>query len=325
VPTTILVTGASGFVGGHLLVALAGGGARLVALAHSTRPVSPDVRHDVGAAAAIDWRTVDLLDPSATASAVAEARPDEVYHLAGASHVGQSWADAGETLAINVLGTHHLLEALRIHAPAARVLVTGSAAVYAASTDALDEDSPIGPSSPYAVSKLAQERLGWRASVDDGQRVLLVRPFNHLGPGQNPSFMAPSFARQVALAEAGRVAPVIEVGNLDARRDLTDVGDIVRAYLALMQSGRPGLPYNVCSGRAWSARDILDHLVALSRVLLSVHVDSSRFRPHDAPLVVGSFARLHADTGWRPAVPIEHTLANLLDDWRRRVASEAPA
>lgn len=324
-PTTILVTGASGFVGGHLLAALARGGARLVALGHANAPMPDGKRHDVGPATDVDWRAVDLLDRRATASVVADSQPDEVYHLAGASHVGRSWVDAGETLAINVLGTHHLLEALRMHAPAARVLITGSAAVYAASTAALDEDSPIAPSSPYAVSKLAQERLGWRAATDDGQRVLLVRPFNHVGPGQNPSFVAPSFARQVALAEAGRVAPIIEVGNLDARRDLTDVGDIVRAYLALMRSGRPGVPYNVCSGRAWSARDILDHLVAQSRVPLSVHVDANRFRPHDAPLVVGTYARLNADTGWTPEVPIERTLAALLDDWRKRVVSDAPA
>lgn len=323
--STILVTGASGFVGGHLLAALAGRGVRLVALGHAHAPPSPAAARPGGPTAAVEWRKVDLLDRGAAAAAVADACPDEIYHLAGASHVGRSWTDAGETLAINVRGTHHLLEAVRAHAPAARVLVTGSAAVYATSTDTLDENSPIGPSSPYAVSKLAQERLGLRAALDDGLQVLLVRPFNHVGPGQNPSFVAPSFARQVALAEAGRAAPVIEVGNLDARRDLTDVVDIVRAYLALMRSGRPGVPYNVCSGRAWSAGDILGHLVALARVPLSIHVDASRFRPHDAPLVIGTYARLNADTGWAPEIPVERTLAGLLDDWRTRVASDAPA
>jgi GDP-4-dehydro-6-deoxy-D-mannose reductase len=162
-------------------------------------------------------------------------------------------------------------------------------------------------------------RLAWE---DDGQRVLLSRSFNHVGPGQAPVFFAASFARQIALAEAGHAAPVIAVGNLDARRDLTDVRDTVRAYRALVASGTPGRPYNVCSGRAYRIGDILDLLLERARVRVEVRLDPARLRPHDVPLVVGHPGRVLGETGWAATIPMERTLDDVLEDWRERVRAE---
>ena len=173
---------------------------------------------------------VDLLDRKAVSRAMADLRPNVVYHCAGAAHVGQSFNNIADTLAANVLGTHHVLDALRNAGVSARVLITGSSLVYRPSDRALKEEDPTGPATPYAVSKLAQEMLGLRGLKEDRQHVLLTRPFNHTGPRQDSTYAAPTFAQQIALIEKGRMRPEIVVGNLDASRDLHDVRDTVRAY-----------------------------------------------------------------------------------------------
>jgi GDP-4-dehydro-6-deoxy-D-mannose reductase len=220
-----------------------------------------------------------------------------------------------------VLCTHHLVEALRRVAPGARTLFPCTALVYRQTPAAITEDSPIGPASPYAVSKLAQEMLGVRAWEGDGQEVVITRSFNHVGPGQAPTFFASSFARQVAEIEAGRAEPVIHVGNLDAERDLTDVRDTVQAYRALMRRGRPGRIYNVCSGRAHRVGDILDQLVSRARVPVEIRVDPARLRPNDTPRVLGDPRRIHDETGWSASIPIGRTLDDVLDDWRCRLGT----
>jgi len=191
--------------------------------------------------------------------------------------------------------------------------------VYKASDRALSETDPIAPSSPYALSKLAQEMLGRRAFDDDGQQVFLTRSFNHIGRHQNASFAASGFARQIALIERGQTSPVIEVGNLDARRDLTDVRDTVRAYSAIVERGRPGVVYNVCSGIAYEIRDILDRLVAMSSVSVQIRVNPARYRPSDMPLLMGNPERIKKEVGWQPEIGIDQTLADLLDFWRKEV------
>jgi GDP-4-dehydro-6-deoxy-D-mannose reductase len=262
---------------------------------------------------------VDLLDAAAVSRAVAELRPDAVYHCAGAAHVGQSWSRVRETFAANVVGTHNLLRALGRAGLAARVLIPGSALVYRQSDAALGEEAPLGPASPYALSKLAQEMLGIRAIAEDGQRVVVARSFNHLGPRQDPSFAASSFARQIARIEAGMAEPIIEVGNLDARRDLTDVRDTVRAYHVILQRGRPGAVYNVCSGRAHAIGDVLERLVGLSRVAVEIRRDAARCRPQDLPLLLGDPGRITRDLGWAPRITLEQSLADLLAYWRETV------
>jgi GDP-4-dehydro-6-deoxy-D-mannose reductase len=179
----------------------------------------------------------------------------------------------------------------------------------------LREDDPIGPSSPYAVSKLAQEMLARRSTLP---RVLVTRPFNHAGPRQAPSYVTSSFARQVAEIESGRRAPVLRVGNLDAERDITDVRDTVRAYRLLVERGRARRPYNICCGRAYRVSDLLDLLLAQSRVPIAVEIDPARLRPNDNPIILGDPSRIAEEAGWRPEIPMERTLADLLDYWRQR-------
>lgn len=303
--STILVTGAAGFAGSHLLDLL-----------HNA-PGPHRGPHQI-----VGWtrRDADLLDRETVRDAIAALRPDEVYHCAGSPHVGESWGRTAETLAVNVLGTHHLLDALRRTGRRVRVLIPGSAHVYAATAPLLTEESPVAPASPYAISKLAQELLGLRAVAEDGLDVIVTRSFNHTGARQSPTFMAPSMARQVAAIERGEAPPVIKVGNLDARRDLTDVRDTVRAYTLLMRGGTPGTVYNVATGVAHATRDVLDTLVGMARIPVHVEVDPARLRPNDIPVLAGDPSRLQTATGWTPAVAFEQMLADLLDYWRQQPA-----
>jgi GDP-4-dehydro-6-deoxy-D-mannose reductase len=204
-----------------------------------------------------------------------------------------------------------------------RVLVTGSAMVYAPSNTPIDEDHALAPASPYALSKLAQEALARRSVREDGLDIIIARAFNHTGARQTPAFAAPSMARQIAMIEAGRVEPVIRVGNLEAHRDLSDVRDIVRAYAALMSSGVSNTVYNVASGTARSIRSLLESLVARSRVPVRIETDPSRMRPSDVRFLAGNFSRLERATGWRPRISFDEMLDDLLDYWRAEAAKPA--
>lgn len=311
-PSAPLVTGATGFAGSHLLDHLLEFEPRVVAWANpSGRPPGDGADHRV------EWHAVDLLDGDQTADAVARLRPSAIYHCAGAPQVGRSWKDPGRALHINVIGTHHVLEGLRRADHACPVLITGSALVYRPADTALAEDHPIGPTSPYGVSKLAQEMLAARNS---GIPVVLARPFNHAGPRQSPDFVTSSFAKQLAEIELGLATPVLRVGNLSARRDITDVRDTVRAYRLLVERGRPHRPYNVCSGQAYRVGDLLETLIGLTRVRVRQEQDASRMRPSDNPLLLGDRSRIEAETGWTPQIPIERTLSDILDYWREETS-----
>ena len=305
--SAILVTGAAGFAGGHLLDLLSGGGREIVAW---HRPGGRRPREVAGTT----WAAIDLLDRAEVATAIARLRPSTVYHCAGAAHVGRAWDDTESTFAVNVRGTHHLLDALQRAGVTARVLVPSSALVYASAAEPLRESHPLVPNSPYGVSKLAQEMLAQR--TDGTVSVALARPFNHVGPRQDPHFAASGFARRIADIERGAWAPEISVGNLEARRDLTDVRDTVRAYQLILERGQPGRPYNVCSGRALLIREWLDMLLARARVPIAVKVDPARYQPNDTPLLVGDPGRLRDELGWTPMIPIEQTLDDLLAFWR---------
>ena len=304
----VLVTGAAGFAGGHLVEHLTGRGG-LVAWARAEPP------GELAALAA--WHRVDLLDRDRVRQEIRSLRPAVVYHCAGAAHVGASWDDTARPLASNVMTTHFLLDALRRAGSACRVLITGSATVYAPSASPLREDDPLAPTSPYGLSKLAQEQLGLRGLAEDGVDVILTRAFNHTGPRQNPAFAAPGMARQIALMELGAVDPVMHVGNLDAERELIDVRDVVRAYALLMECGASGTIYNVASGAARSIRAVLGALIERSRVPVQVSIDPTRLRPNDTPVLVGDAARLRAATGWAPLISFDRMLDDLLDYWRR--------
>jgi GDP-4-dehydro-6-deoxy-D-mannose reductase len=194
--------------------------------------------------------------------------------------------------------------------------------VYATCERAIDEQAALVPNSPYGLSKLAQEMLGRRAA-GDGLAVTTARAFNHFGPRQDPFFVASGFARRIADIEAGRWQPELAVGNLDARRDLTDVRDTVRAYRLILERGQPGRAYNVCSGHAVAVRELVDRLLARARVPIHIRVDPQRYRPNDIPLLLGDPTRIQTELGWRPYIPLDQTIDDLLDYWRARARSSS--
>lgn len=304
-----LVTGAAGFAGSHLVDRLRQSHEQVHAWSNpaSGRRLPPRT--------GVHWQSVDLLDLPSLEQALSASRPSVIYHCAGVAQVAESWSQADLALRVNAFGTHLLLEGVRRTGLDCPVVVVGSALVYRPSLTALTEEDALGPRDPYGVSKLAQEMVGERATTP----VFLARPFNHAGPRQPSSFVTSSFARQVAEIEAGRADPVLRVGNLDARRDITDVRDIVRGYEALAGCGRQRIPYNLCSGKAYRVGDLLEMLLTMSRVPVRVEQDPARLRPSDNPVVLGDPSRIAADTGWRAEIPIERTLGDLLDWWREQL------
>ena len=308
----VLVTGAGGFVGSHLIELLERDHTNIAAwLRPGTEPLVRGSR--------VKWLDIEMHDREAVALAIAESAPQQIYHLAGVAHVGDSWDHTHETFAGNVLATHHLFEAVRRAALRPRVLVTSSAFVYAPVNRATTEQDLVRPNSPYGTSKVAQEMLSTRAWEDDGIEALLARSFNHVGPRQASSFVASSIAKQIAEIEAGKRNPTLLMGNMESERDIMDVRDTVRAYQSMMQSAKPGIPYNVSSGIAIKVRTLVELLTSKARVPVAIEQDPSRFRPNDTPLVLGDHSRLTADTGWSPQIPLERTVDDLLDYWRQQI------
>jgi len=325
VKQTVLVTGANGFVGRHLLKLLTSEGTHVVAWRRASHPNELEETKNSRRRNATTtlWQSMDVLDKKAVFESIQTIRPSAIYHCAGAAHVGSSWNQPLNTLRVNAIGTHHLLEAIRLTQLDTRLLIPGSAMVYKQSSDAINETHPIGPSSPYGLSKLAQELLGTRAEKYDGITVLITRSFNHLGPGQDPSYVASGFAEQIARVETCGTRPVIKTGNLDARRDLTDVRDTVRAYRLIMESGQPGRIYNVCSGRTYVIRDVLQRLLFQTQTKIEVKSDPERWRPQDNPILLGDPTRLKDELGWTPSISLDRTLNDLLNYWRKRIQSES--
>lgn len=308
---TTLVTGATGFVGGHLLDRLVDR-APLVAWYRPGGQLPDPGRH-------IDWRPVDLLDFPAVVGAIQKAQPACIFHVAGAPQVATSWRTVVPHLRTNVLGTHYLLEAVRHVRASCRVLVVSSAQIYQPSDEPINESAPLLPPNPYGLSKLAQDQLALRASSEDQLDVVVARPFNHAGPRQSAAFAVSNFARQIAWIEAGLAPHRIRVGNLDTRRDMTDVRDVVEAYDSLMAVAPRGRPYNICSGRAWRIGDLLEELLHLSRVSIATEVDPALVRAQDVPVVQGDATRIRAEIGWTPHIHVEQTLSDTLEWWRGEV------
>lgn len=316
-PPCVLVTGASGFVGVHLARALAEAGRDV----HGAGTEPPPPGFPFAA-----WHKADVRDGPRLAAAIEAAGPEAIVHLAGQSSAARSFTDPEETFRVNAVGTWNLLQAVARAAPRARVLAVGSGEVYGPQPEGTraDERTLFRPVSPYALSKAAADAYAAEASRR-GLDVVRTRSFGHTGPGQAPRFAVPSWAHQIAAIEAGAAEPVLRVGNLDVTRDLTDVRDVVRAYLALLDRGRAGAAYNVCRGEGVRLDEVLEALRGRARVAVRVERDPARMRPADLPHLVGDPTAIHEATGWRAEIELERTLDDVLDDARARVGPTSRA
>jgi GDP-4-dehydro-6-deoxy-D-mannose reductase len=297
----VLVTGSKGFVAQWLLQHLASRGDQIA---------GGDAE-------------VDVTDARALTEMVTSAAPDALCHLAAQSSVGASWTGQTATYQVNTLGAANVVEAALACSRPPRVLLISSAEVYGRVRPEelpIGEDHPFAPLSPYAASKAAAELVGLQAWLGSGLEVVRARPFNHTGPGQRPDFVVPGLARQVAEA-AARGSRILATGNLDARRDITDVRDVVRAYRDLLERGAPGEVYNVCRGVAVSIEEVARRLLDLAGVDLRIVVDPARVRAVDVPELRGDARRLHAATGWGPEMALDDTLADVLAYWQERTAA----
>jgi GDP-4-dehydro-6-deoxy-D-mannose reductase len=294
-----IVTGAAGFVGHHLTDHLRGLGDQVIGIDRADGP--------------------DLLDAEAVCEAIRGEAPDAVYHLGGWSDVGSSWEHPLEAFRVNAEGTLNVLQACRDLG--ARVLVVSSADVYgkvALAELPLTEESPLRPVTPYAASKIAADHLAQQAWLGYGIEAFRVRAFNHLGPGQTNHFVCPALAERIALNEL-EGGEEVTVGNLTPRRDFTDVRDVVRAYRLLIQSGQPGEAYNVCSGEDIAIAELADRLVAMADRPMRLEGDPALQRPVDVPVLRGDYTKIEKTTGWKPLIPLEDTLRDVLEEWRVRV------
>ncbi len=317
----ILITGITGFVGSHLAeYLLHEGGNEIYGLRRwrsrleNIAPIQNDLQLIEG----------DITDALSMADLIQKVRPNYIFHLAAQSFVPTSWVAPDATLTTNIRGQVNLFEAVRAAGLECRIQVAGSSEEYGlVHPDELPitEDNPLRPLSPYAVSKVTQDLLAWQYHQSYGLDIVRTRGFNHTGPRRGEVFVCSSFAKQIAEVEAGRRAPIIRVGNLEATRDFTDVRDMVRGYMLALQKGKAGEVYNLCSGRDIRIGDVLDQLVAMSDVKIEIEQDPERLRPSDVPILRGSAAKFHADTGWEPRIPFSQTLADTLNYWREKLAS----
>jgi GDP-4-dehydro-6-deoxy-D-mannose reductase len=313
----VLITGATGFAGRHL-------SSYCASLGHEVHAVVRPGREDAVVPGVVP-HAADIGNTGALAAALRAAAPDGVVHLAGASSVGRSFAEPLATWDVNLGGTLALLEAVRTTGVEGRVLVVSSGEVYGrVPVDELPvtERTPLNPVSPYGASKAAadlaaaQYRAGW------GVAAVRLRAFNHVGPGQDPRFVLPNVARQIAVAERDGTPVEVTVGNVDTRRDFMDVRDMVRAQLLLLERGDPDALYLACTGRSMAVRELIEGLAALARVPVTFRSDAGLRREGEQPDLYGSPDRLRADTGWIPEIPMQTTLADTLEWWRERVAQE---
>ncbi len=312
----VLITGAGGFVGNHLA-------AHLSSVEPDTGIIGTTLFPDERVDPAVDEaRQIDLKDYEQVRQLLADCQPDAIYHLAAQAFVPRSFEAPWETLENNIRSQLNLIRACLELKIMPRMLIVSSAEIYGAvSSDQLplDEGTAIRPTNPYSVSKVAQDMLALQYFLSHGLPIMRARPFNHIGPGQNSRFVAPAFAMQIAAIEEGRSEAVIYVGNLAAKRDFTDVRDIVRAYRLIVERGRPGEAYNVASGLTYSIRQLLDSLLALTEIEIEVRVDRDRLRPVDLPEIRGDASKLRRDTGWAPSLTFAETLQDVLADCRQRL------
>jgi GDP-4-dehydro-6-deoxy-D-mannose reductase len=315
-----LITGIAGFAGSHLAEILISRGdevhgidredARTETIGHLVDPKQ------------IETHPLDIRDRKGLTDLLGRERFDRIYHLAGLTFIPESLMEPEETLAVNLGGTMALFEAARAAAPAARILFVSSAAAYGDLDDPsrpVVESTPFRPNNPYGFTKAAGDLMAYQYVRQNGLHIVRARPFNHTGPRQAPTFVCSEFAKAVAEMEAGRRPPELSVGNLEIGRDFTDVRDIVRGYTVLLERGRSGSSYNLASGRAVKVGEILKTLLAMARTEVRIVEDPKKVRRGEVPSIVGSAEKAARETGWRPEIPLDRTLHDLLAWWRARI------
>jgi GDP-4-dehydro-6-deoxy-D-mannose reductase len=312
----LLITGITGFAGSHLAdYCLAQGGVEVHGIVR-WRSRTENVEHLYGK---VQLHECDLRDAGSARDVIERIRPDYISHLAAQSFVPTSWRAPSESLSTNVLGQLNVFEAVRKTGIDCRIQIACSSEEYGMVYEnevPIKEDNPLRPLSPYAVSKVSQDLLGYQYFMSYGMEIIRTRGFNHTGPRRGPVFVCSDFAKQIVDIEKGLKQPVIRVGNLEAKRDFTDVRDTVRAYWLALEKGRSGEAYNICREKNWSIQEILDMLLDLTDAEIEVEVDPERLRPSDVPVLLGDCSKFRGDTGWKPEIPFEQTLRDIVDFWR---------
>jgi len=316
----VLITGASGFAGSHLvdyLVLKKEYDITGTYLSEQTLDNLSDSKDK------IKLSKLDLLNNKDVSSLIEDLRPDYVFHLAALSSAGDSFKNPFLTINNNISAQLNILESLRIASLlSTKILIVSSAEVYGRVEEKdlpIDEETSLKPDNPYGVSKIAQDFLGLQYNIAYEMPIIRVRPFNHIGARQTGNFVVSSFAKKIAMIEKGKMSPVLKVGNLNTKRDFTDVSDVVRAYDILMKKGKPGEVYNIGSGTSCKISDILDMLLSFSNIAPKIEVDKDLLRPSDIPNLVCDSSKIKKETGWEAQVNIEETLRRTLDYWRKIV------
>jgi GDP-4-dehydro-6-deoxy-D-mannose reductase len=316
----VLITGITGFAGSHLADYIL------------------DNHPDVQVFGMIRWRSrmenilhiedrlhlieADLKDMSSLKKCLMEVHPDRIFHLAAQSFVPTSWKCPAETFAINAIGQINLFEAILSLKISPKIQIAGSSEEYGfvnSNEIPMKETNPLRPLSPYAVSKVAQDLLGWQYFKSYGMKIVRTRGFNHTGPRRGDVFICSNFAKQIVEIEKSKRDPILYVGNLEAKRDFTDVRDMVRAYWLGLENGVPGEVYNLGTGKTFSIQEILDMLLDISGVDVKIQVDPERLRPSDVPVLLSDSTKFRDLTGWEPLISFDQSLKNLLDYWRERI------
>lgn len=315
---TAFITGITGFAGSHLAELLLKKGYEVHGLCR-WRSRSENIEHIEKKIHLVEG---DLLDLNSLQKATMDVRPNLVFHLAAQSFVPASWTSPAVTLEINVVGPCNLFEAVRAAKINPVIHIACSSEEYGLvkpNEIPIKETNPLRPLSPYGVSKVAMDYLGYQYFKSYGMKIVRTRGFNHSGPRRGEVFSESSFAKQIAEIEKGRKEPIISVGNLEAKRDYTDVRDMVNGYFLAATKGEPGEVYNICSGKAVKIAEVLEMLLKISKVKVEVQQDAARMRPSDIPILQGDYSKFKRQTGWQPKIPFKKTLKDLLDYWRERV------
>ncbi|MDI6641395.1 MAG: GDP-mannose 4,6-dehydratase [Elusimicrobiota bacterium] len=315
----VLITGITGFVGSHLAEYLLSQGNVEIFGIERWRSKTENIDNIKNKLNIIEC---DIRDTISVQKAIAEIKPDRIFHLAAQSFVVTSWHAPQETLTTNIIGQLNIFEAIRRENINPVIQIAGSSEEYGLVYEhelPVKETNELRPLSPYAVSKVAQDLLGYQYFMSYKLNVIRTRAFNHEGPRRGEVFVTSNFAKQIALIEKNKQEPVVYVGNLDAKRDYSDVRDIVRAYWLATEKCYPGEVYNICSNRAWKIKDVLDYLLSLSKVKVEIKQDPARLRPSDVPVLLGDNTKFCSQTGWKPEIPFEKTLKDTLNYWRERV------